>query len=609
MSSLNFMKLNFRLALLFALMPMFVFSCGQSGDSENLNVLYTSLGGRLKTLDPVYASDINSGIAAFALYDRLLQYDYLKRPYELKCSMLEKMPEVSSDSMSYEFILRDELKFIDDLCFENNQDARKIKAGDVVFSLLRLADSRNNSPGFWLIRDKIKGLEKFRKITAQTPEGDFSPYDRKYEGFEIISDRKFIIHLKEPYPRLLYVLAMAYTSVVPREAVEYYSESFSENPVGSGPFKLLKWRRNYSITLLKNYKYRKEFFSESENPADKNKKLPYLDKVVCYLVKQHVSAWLLFLQGNLDLSSVDKNNFETVINKGSKLAPALKKRGIRMLKSPEFQINYIGFSLTDPLLADNLNLRKAISLAYNTENRIKFYNGKLKAANGPIPPGVPGHIKNFENPYTEYNIQKAKNYLEKAGFKNGINPETGKALELTFDLGNTSTTYQQLASLMVDDMRKIGIKIIPKLNNWPLFLQKNRSGKMQLFKVAWIGDYPDAQNFLQLFYGPNAGSSNRAFYRDEKFDEMYEKVELMKDCPERTEKYKEMFRYITEKCPWIFESYPVSFRLLHSWVQNYYPHNFVFCKWKYMNIDTKQRRKMKENFKALSMGELRTDKE
>ncbi len=590
---------------------LFLCSCGKkeiSTQESPERVLYTNAGGKINTLDPALASDYTSSQMVMSFYDTLLQYDYVERPYKLIPSMLQSMPEVSADSLNYKFKLNPDLYFQDNPCFKS-RDERRITSKDVVFSLLRLADARVHSSGFWLLRNKVKGVDEFYEKTSKLKPGDMAPYNDGCEGLEIIDDANFAIHLKKPDPRLLYMLAMSYSAVVSRKAAESYKNDLSENIAGSGPFSLVEWQRDYKIVLVKNPDFRTEYFTNAENPADRKRTLPLLDRVICYLVKQPISGWLLFLQGELDLSSLDKDNFEAVMTSGGVLAPALKNRGIQLLRMPDFQINYVGFSLTDTLLSKNLDLRKAISLAYNVDIRVKYSNYSLIPGNGPIPPGVPGYDSNYINPYSRYDLEKAKGYLAKAGFPGGINPETGKPLELSFDLGDTSPFYRQLAELMRDDMKKIGIEVKPVLNNRPRFFQKLKEGQVQLFRFSWVGDYPDAENFLQLFYGPNSGSCNRVCYNDPVFNKMYEETLFMPDSPERTEKYRKMSVYLTEQCPWIFESFPTSYLLTHGWLENYLPHDFVFSRWKYLSLDPLKRENTKRSFTPIKMSELRNTQE
>ena len=595
---------------LIGIFPLFFFLSGCGGgegtSSTDGKVLYTSAGARITTLDPALSSDLVSSYMVGSIYDTLLEYDYTARPYRLIPSMLEQMPEVTEDLLHYKFRLRDDLYFTEDPCFDKakGKGDRKITSRDVVFSILRLADARAHSPGYWLIRGKIKGLDEFYTESAERDKEGLSVYDKGCEGLEIIDDRTFTIHLQKPDPRLLYGLAMPFFGTVSRKAASFYGNDFSERVIGSGAFKVVEWMRDYRIVFVKNQEYRQEFFKQATNPADRGKTLPYLDEIVCYLVKQPVSGWLLFLQGEMDMSVLDKDNIDAVMTNEMCLSPALAERGIQLIRIPEFQINYVGFCFADPVISKNLNLRKAISLAYDTKKRIIHSNNCLIPAQMAIPPGVGGYDPDFKNPYCEYDLEKAKKYLADAGYPGGIDPQTGKPLELSFDLGDTIPVYRQLAELMVDDMKKIGIKINPFLNNRPRFYQKLKEGQTQLFKVSWVGDYPDAENFLQLFYGPNIGSSNKIFYKNPEFDRMFAEIITMPDCPERTEKYRKMAEFVTEDCPWIFEAYPTSYRLVHKWLENYIPHDFAYSQWKYLSLDPKLRDKMKKSFRPLNMKEL-----
>ncbi len=599
---------NVKIYLLLCAVPALFSACDgwqSDGNKSGERVMYLNLGGEIKTLDPVLASDLASQYMVANFYDTLLQYNYTARPYKLEPSMLASMPKMGNDRLSYRFKLRDDLCFQESPCFAGDEKERKISSKDVIFSLLRIADARIHSPGYWLLRDKVKGIGKFRKLTSQYPKGDLTPYDKGCEGLKIIDDHTFEIHLDKPYPRLLYVLAMPYTGVVSRRAIKHFGENFTEHPAGSGAFRLANWERRYKIVLERNPNYRRELFPEADTPQDRTRPLPLLDRIVCYQVGQPLTAWLLFLQGELDMSSLSKENFDAVVGKAMKLVPSLAKRGIKMLMTPQFEVNYIGFSFTDPKLGKNLDLRKAISLAYDTEARIKHANYRLVPANGPIPPGVPGHDPKFRNPYSKYDVKQAKELLRKAGYPGGIDPATGEPLEFSFDQTGSSSYHRQLAEMMVGDMRRIGIKIKPVLNSRARFFQKARKGQLQLFRVSWVGDYPDAENFLQLFYGRNAGSCNRAFYRDKTFDRMYEQIVSMPDSPKRTSRYKKMAGYITGKCPWIFESYPVSYQLLHKWLENYHPHDFAFSRWKYLNVDSATRKNARKRFEPIEMRDLR----
>jgi len=582
-------------------------ACGKvDSRSSSGKVLRMSSGGKINTLDPALAADLVSQHMTANFYDTLLQYDYIARPYKLVPSMLADMPVPADNFTKFKFRLRDDVYFLPDPCFRNtDKNSRRVTSSDVVFSFMRIADSRLYSPGFWLFRDKIKGLDEFREKSAASPPDDFKIYDSIPSGFEIVDDKNFTISLTRPDPRFMYALAMPYASIVSRAAVEYYGEKIAEHPVGSGPFKMAEFLRDYKIAMERNPEFRPEYLRTAENEADRARPLPLLDRIECFIVNQPISAWLLFLQGEMDISALSKDNFDAVVGDDMKLIPALAARGIILVSAPEFQINYIGFCFSDSRLASNENLRKALSLAYDTGKRLKLMNNRIVPANGPLPPGSSGYFPDILNPYAQYNPSLASEYLKKAGFPDGIDPHTGKPLSLSFDQMGNSSQHRQIAELMVDDMKKIGVEIKPALNNKPRFLQKAQKGQLQLFRLSWVGDYPDGENFFQLFYSKNIGASNRAFFKDETYDRMYEEIITMGDSPQRDLKYKEMSLYLIEKCPWIFESYPISFTLIHSWVGNYLPHDFAFAGWKYLSVDNARKKKVVRAFKPIEMQDLR----
>lgn len=582
---------------------------GCSGDSAKTKpesrVLHTCLNKILTTLDPALAADTACQYMTAAFYDTLLQYSYTARPYRLEPSMLAEMPEIENNATVFRCRLRDDLYFQEGECFRSGtKQERKITSKDVIFSILRLADTRLKSSGYWLIRGKVRGIDEFRRRTENASPEDLSVYDTPCEGLKIIDDHRFTITLNAPDPRFIYALAMPYFSVVSRKAVVWWGDRFSDHPVGSGPYRLTAWKKDYQIRMKRNPEYRTEYFASAAREGDRKRRLPLLDEIVCSFIKQPLAGWLLFLQGELDFYVLDGENFAAVVNEKLELAPSLVQRGITLARTPEFQTNYIGFNFTDPLLGRNENLRRAISLAFDKQKRLLFFSGRIEPAYGPVPPGADGWL---ERPGTfgEKNLPLARKYLELAGYPGGLDPSTGKPLELTFDQAGSDSFYRQTAELLAIDLQEIGIRLRPEFNNRARFLQKLAQGQTQLFRLSWTGDYPDAENFLQLFYGPNAGSSNRVCCSFPEFDRMYREIRTMPDTPERKQKYEQMARWITDRCPWIFESHPVSFLVRHSWLENYRAHDFAFNRWKYLSVDSRDRIRKKASFKPLSMRELR----
>ncbi len=593
--------------LFFVFLTLSIILCGCSGNSpdRNLRTVRTAISKPLATLDPALAADTACQSMAAAFYDTPLQYSFLARPFRLEPSMLARMPEFSSDGRTVTCVLRNDLLFQKNPCFRNDSE-RRVTARDAVFSILRLADARLGSSGYWLIRGRVAGIEQFRERTANAAPGDFSPYDSGCPGLEAVDALTFRIHLNEPDPRFIYALAMPYFAVVPRRAVEYWQDRFPDHPAGSGPFLLAEWAKDHHLELRRNPEYRKEFFRGAETPDDRTRPLPLADRIVCYLVKQPTAGWLMFLQGELDYFALDGENFAAVVNSKQELAPCLKKRGISLLRSPECQTVYIGFNFADPLLGKNENLRRAVSLAFDRQKRVELTAGRIVPAYGPVPPGTAGFLAS-PGPFGVRNIPLAKEYMRKAGFPDGIDPATGRRLELAFDQANSDSFCRQTAELMALDLAEIGITVRPEFNNRARFLQKLASGQTQLFRFSWTGDYPDAENFLQLFYGPNAGSCNRVRCSFPEFDREFASLRTKAPSPALAREYERLAGMVRLRCPWIFESCTVSFLLKHAWTENCRQNDFAFNRWKYMTVDPGIRETNTRGFTPLSLRELRGD--
>ncbi len=573
--------------------------------SGSERVIYSATGGRVKTLDPAQADDLASRNLVGALFDTLLEYDYLQRPYTLKPAMLSQMPKANADFTRYDFVLRDDLYFADSPDFPREKEARRITARDVLYTILRIADSRNHSPVYWMFRGKIVGLTEFHAATATAASDDRSLYDRGIPGFVIHNDREFSLLLTRSDPRFLYILAMPNAGIVPRYAAESRGREFARQPLGSGAFKLTRWITDYRITLVRNPDFRVEYFPGAATAADRCRPLPLADRIEIRQIKQPMTAWLLFLQGNLDFNPLDKDNLDLLSGIGGQLPEALRERHIRVQQVPEFEIRYLGFNFQDPRFRDNPALRRALSLAYDVRRRIEHFGGQMIPASSVIPPGVGGFDPDYRNEYGKLDIERARAELARAGYPGGIDPQTGKALAITFDQSGTGSAYRQLGELTASDWGKLGVAVTPVLNNQPRFYEKLRQHRFDVFRLSWVGDYPDAENFLQLFYSGNADTCNRTGFSDPVYDAMYEKILPMPDSPERSELYRQMAAYLAEKCVWVLEGFPISWLLSHQWLENYVPGDFAFSLYKYLSVDPERREAAKREFRPLSFSELR----
>ncbi|MDD3605286.1 MAG: ABC transporter substrate-binding protein, partial [Kiritimatiellae bacterium] len=277
-------------------------------------------------------------------------------------------------------------------------------------------------------------------------------------------------------------------------------------------------------------------------------------------------------------------NWDVIFRDGGRLAPELAARGIRASGIAGLDTYYIGFNMDDPVVGHNKKLRQALTCAFDSEAWIRYYNHRVTRARGPIPPGVEGYSD--EPALHPYDLEKARKLLAEAGWPDGRDPQTGKRLELTLELGQTDTEIRESTELFIGFMDKLGVVINPSYNNKPAFFKKIEQREAQMFRLSWFADYPDAENFLQLFYGPNASPGpNRVNYRRPEYDRLYEEIRVMQDGPERTELYRRMAAMVEEDCPWIFMHHPMAYVLHHDRLRNYAPHDFPYGMEKHFRLE------------------------
>ena len=564
---------------------------------------FYGVASRIRGFDPVMAGDVASALAISRIYEGLLQYAYLKRPYAVEPCLAAALPQVSPDALTYTFSIRRGIYFQDDPCFTATQGrGRELTAADFVYSIKRVADLKTGSTGFWAFNDRIVGLNEFRAASAADKPTDYSC---PVEGLSALDDWTFQIRLKRPYPQLLWIMTMHYTFAVPYEAVDFYGADFVNHPVGTGPYVLKSWKKNYRLEYTRNPKWaqtgRIERYPAEGSPGDvaqgllmdAGQPLPLIDRVVQYVIGDTSTLWFMFLRGQFEMSGISRDNWNAVISAEKDLNRDLAAKGISMFATPVMETFYIGFNLDDAIVGPNKRLRQALTCAFNTETYIRFYNDRVIRAKGPIPPGIAG----FEDQSTPYpfDLTRARSLLAEAGYPDGQDPITGRRLKLTIDLGNANDPEVRAAvELFAGFMRRIGVLIVPVYNNWPAFLARIERRQAQLFRLGWVADYPDAENFLQLFYGPNSSPGpNHSNYRNKDFDALYEKVRVLPESPERTALYRRMAAMVVEDCPWIFENHRLSYALTHAWLKNYKPHDFPYGMGKYYAVDTEARQAWK----------------
>jgi oligopeptide transport system substrate-binding protein len=535
---------------------------------------------RVASMDPAQASSVYSARAVQMCYETLLEFDYHARPYRLIPALAARQPEISSDGLVYLFEIDSAACFAPDLCFGSDAKGelrgRLVRASDLVFSLKRLSDRKVASPGSWLMDDTVKGMRAF----ADASSGD-SPTDYSMEvpGLTALDERLLRIELNRPMQHFIWYFAMAYTAVVAPEAVSYYGNEFGNHAVGTGAYSLVEWRRNHRMSFERDIAWRGwSCGPASFDPA--GELLPF-DRFVFNVIDDVSTQWLCFLAGELDfLGSITRDNWDVVVDQDGELDDSLKRRGIQLHFIPAMEVFYIGFNMDDPVLGKNKKLRQALNCAFDSERWVKFFNNHTIACDGPVPPGVPGRLD--ESFIFDFDLEKAKRLLAEAGYPDGIDPATGGRLVLNLDMGRTSQEIRESTDLLVSFYNRIGVVIKPNFHNWPVFLKRISNRQSQMFRIGWIGDYPDAENFLQLFYGVNVcPGPNRCNYVNPEVDRLYQQAVVTANERERNKLWFEIQRIVRDDCPWLFMHYRKTYSLCNQRVVGYKPTDFPYATEKY----------------------------
>lgn len=555
-------------------------SCQKSQQHEK-NTLNYLLTDEIRTLDPAKSYDSISATVIYQCLEPLYQYHYHKRPYTIIPLVAESLPTIEDNDTKYTIKIKKNIKYHDHKVF--NGKARYLKAEDFITQIKRLAYVKTNSNGWWLFDGKIKGINKFRKTVKTLKEFESTNID----GLKALNDHTLEITLTEPYPQMLSALAMSFTAPVPIELVRKYSNRLTDTLIGTGPFILSKWSRLSSVKLIKNQSYNHDKYpSEGDRYAhghkllkDAGRKLPFVDIVNFKIIKENQTQWLNFLSGKVDLLTIPKDNYDYAIS-GGRLKEDIKKKNIKLQISPTLTYWWLSFNMEDPILGKNINLRKAISHAFDTERFISLFTNNIgQKANSIFPPGIPGYNPSKKLPYS-YDLKKAKEYLKKAGYPNGKGLD-----ELNFDVRGISAVNRQQGEFLKSQMAKIGIKVKVITNTFPDFLRKSEEGKLQFWQDGWSMDYPDAENTLQLLSkrSHSPGPNSTKFYKPE-FEKLYNQLKFLKNGKEKFNLMSEMENIILEDRPWIMQYYTRSYILYYDYVLNYRDSDIINNHIKYIRI-------------------------
>lgn len=456
------------------------------------------------SLDPAFSKDNANIWAVNQLFNGLVEMD----------DSLNVQPSIAktwtTDSLglNYNFYLRNDVYFHKHQLF-GKDSTRLVTAQDFVYSFGRLTDPQVASPGSWV-------LQKVKRIEA-------------------VNDSVLNIELHQPFPAFLGLLTMKYCSVVPKEAIDFFGAGFRSHPIGTGPFQFKRWEENIKLVFRKNHNYFE---------VDKDgKPLPYLEAVAITFLPDKQSEFLQFTQGKLDfLNALDTSYKDDILNSDGSLNTRYKQ-STNLTRGPYLNTEYLAFYLdSDVSEVQSLKLRKAINYGFDRHKMMLYLrNGVGIPANGGfIPQGLPGFSN--QSGYS-YQPDTARQLVQEFKTETGI---SNPAITIT-----TTSNYLDFCEYMQRELQKIGIEV--KVDVMPASALKDAkaNGKLDIFRASWVADYPDAENYLSLFYSENFAPNgpNYAHFTHKAFDELFLESYSETDVKLRQNLYSKMDSIVMSQAP------------------------------------------------------------
>ena len=552
--------------------------------------------------DPAQISDIYSRICTAHIFDSLLTYDYLARPFKLKPLVAEAMPEVSEDFRTFTFKVRPGIFFTDDPAFKGRP--RELVAEDFVYAFKRTYDPKLKSPGMSSLENE--GIVGLRELNAEAVKtGKPFDYDKKIEGLQALDRHTLRVRLRESRPRHLYVWAARdILGAVAREVVEAYGEHIMDHPVGTGPFRLAEWRRSSRIVLAKNPAYREHIYDAEPNADDaeghalvqrfKGRRLPMVDKVEIAIIEQSQPRWLSFVNGEQNfLERLPTEFADQAIPKG-RIAPHLAKRGIRAFRVASADVTLLVFNIEHPVVGgytpEKVALRRAMVLGNDVNLEIRtVWRGQAIPAQTIVPPLTEGYRGDVRTESGVFDPARARALLDLYGYvdRDGDGwreQPDGSPLVIEF-----STQSDQLSrsrdELWKKSLDALGIKMVLKTAQWPENLKSVRAGKFMVWRVGSSADKPDGHSALERAYGGSIGKGNLARFKLAAFDEIYDRMKMLPSGPERQALFDKSAQIMTAYAPYRLAVHRIITDMSYVSVTGYRRPPFWLDWWQYVDID------------------------
>ncbi len=566
--------------------------------ADPAKTLHVELSIAETSFDPGFASDAASDAVIANVFDAMLDYDYLARPVKLVPRGLEVLPTVEDGGRTYLCRVRKGVYYTPDPAFKGKP--RELTAADYVYSFKRILDPAVKSPWLWLLEGKLEGGDEARARAAKTGKFD---YDAPMPGIAIVDRYTLKFRLKSPDLRFPFVLAVPNMAAVAREVVDAYGQDIGAHPIGTGPYTLGDYQRSARIVLIANPAFRDMTYepagpippaSQPVAAALKGKKLPFAGRIEISIMEEDQSQWLAFQNRELDFIDIFPPQFIERVLENGKLRRELAAQGIvhDVLLRPNTWWTY--FNMKDPVVGgytpEKIALRRAIGMGYNVDELIRvLLKGRAVPANGPIPPDIAGFDPDLRTQAQLYDPAAARALLDRFGYKDRDGDgyrETPDGKRLVLERWTRpDSRARQGDELWKKNMDAIGLKIVFKQDRMQELRKMARLGKIPMRDDGWNADYPDAENFMQLLYGPNTGGENNAQFDLPEYNRLFEQARALPDSPKRTKLFDRMTELVLAYAPFRMTYHRLEDSVRHKWVKTYVPHPIRSQWWQYVDID------------------------
>ncbi|MDP4261936.1 MAG: ABC transporter substrate-binding protein [Bacteroidota bacterium] len=511
---------------------LLVSGCFNGGKKDKKIFHYNEQTG-IASLDPAFAKNQSIMWPVHQLYNTLVEIDDSLHIIP----SLAKSWTISDDRLTFTFHLRDDVFFHDDPAFANGK-GRKFIAKDAEYSFSRIIDKQTASPGSWIFNRKVDSLQPFK----------------------VIDDTTFQLRLSRPYNPILGILSMQYCSIVPREAVEKYGNDFRRHPVGTGPFRFMAWEEGQALVMKKNGNY-----FEKDSAGNR---LPYIDGIKVTFYDSKATEFLLFRQKQLEfINDIDASFKDEVLTKKGTLRKEWQGK-IILEANPYLNIEYLGILMdtANELLKNSplkmKKIRQAINYGFDRRKMILYLRNSLgtPAESGFVPMGLPSFDSSVVKGYV-YDPEKSRQLLAEAGFPDGKGLLPIKLL--------TIAIYAEMASFIARQLEETGIKVEVETVQRSLLLDMTANSRALFFRGSWIADYPDAENYLSVFYSKNPAPPNYTRYKNPRFDALFEKALTEENDSVRYRLYRQADQIMINDAPVVPLWYDKAVRLFQTNVRGF----------------------------------------